>query len=190
MRRRSPSFGSSARSSSAGSRSSSAERQWRSPRDSSDRGMMRQTPPKRAPQGGRSHTTNFGRAKLRSKPRGACGSSPSARSQKSNNQETSDAGIVDGRSTTNGYVPLDKRSASPGRALQDVKLMLSKYTRRAEDEGDGLIAPPNDGMHASTLDRLVTDTGSDIADVESRLNALQNFIRMARLSAGSESGEP
>lgn len=40
-----------------------------------------------------------------------------------------------------GYVSPAKRSASPGRALQDVKLMLSEYTRRkgVEREGAGLL---------------------------------------------------
>lgn len=48
--------------------------------------------------------------------------------------------------------------------------------------------PPCAAPRTSTLDHLVNDTGSDIADVESRLNALQNFIRMARISADPGSG--
>lgn len=109
-----------------------------------------------------------------------------------NNQECLDSDDVRARRTANGYVSPAKRSASPGRALQDVKLMLSEYTRRkgVEREGDrdSPGEPPCAAPRTSTLDHLVNDTGSDIADVESRLNALQNFIRMARISADPGSG--
>ncbi|KAL6764801.1 protein required for templated centriole assembly [Haematococcus lacustris] len=108
-----------------------------------------------------------------------------------------------------------ERLASPGRALQEVKKKLSEYvTKRSTDEtGTGTAsatiittsrpvsslphveAAPLASTQGPTAERslprtsskgqIFDDASAEIADIDSRLHALQSFLRMAKSSAAT-----
>ena len=106
------------------------------------------------------------------------------------------------RRLSSGAEP-DSRAASPGRALQQVKTKISEYKRRTE--AAAAYAPPRSesdasrrGSEAGADDTRIgavgarsgggghegyQDASEEIADIDTRLQALQDFLRSAKAGA-------
>ncbi|MEW5297225.1 MAG: hypothetical protein WDW36_000449 [Sanguina aurantia] len=88
-----------------------------------------------------------------------------------------------------------ERASSPGRALQEVKRKLSEYVSRRPGQGPPLgLATSQDPDERASLASLpdqpaaasaaiFDDASGEIADIDSRLHALQNFLKMAKSSS-------
>ncbi|KAG2447714.1 hypothetical protein HYH02_007174 [Chlamydomonas schloesseri] len=81
------------------------------------------------------------------------------------------------------------RSMSPGRALAEVKQKLSTFVagRGGSLQGDDASSAHGEHMSQSSKSQVFEDATAEIADIDSRLHALQNFLRMAKSSSTATS---
>eukprot|EP00798_Chlamydomonas_sp_ICE-L_P030126 gene30126-35106_t len=115
------------------------------------------------------------------------------------NRQSQNVGQTVGAST--------ERAQSPGRALQEVKRKLSEYVHNKTSDssvalavtaaaaeasasgqgggGQATVGPSDSMTSEATKANGFDDASSDIADIDSRLHALQNFLKMAKSSQGS-----
>ncbi|GLI61493.1 hypothetical protein VaNZ11_003821 [Volvox africanus] len=79
------------------------------------------------------------------------------------------------------------RSMSPGRALMEVKHKLSTYVsgRVLAATADDASSAQGDHVSQSSKSQVFEDASAEIADIDSRLHALQSFLRMAKSSSTS-----
>lgn len=93
------------------------------------------------------------------------------------------------------FPPREQRSASPGRALQEVRQRLQQYAaakqpagegRQGVGEGGGLIPSGPAQKEAAVRQRVpptgdhYADASAEIADIDGRLQSLQAFLRSAK----------
>lgn len=99
------------------------------------------------------------------------------------------------------YPTRSQRASSPGQALQDVKRRLNEFKPKQHTRVASPRAPSVDSSHDFSQDGIqeegapneqyeneserFVDGNVELADVDSRLQALQNFLRMAKASATS-----
>ena len=79
----------------------------------------------------------------------------------------------------------DERASSPGRALQEVKSKLNQFTANVARVQPG--TEPNAVVFAAPSEPAgaedgtdVDDASAEIADIDSRLQALQSFLKAAK----------
>ncbi|GIL99845.1 hypothetical protein Vretimale_4810 [Volvox reticuliferus] len=79
------------------------------------------------------------------------------------------------------------RSMSPGRALMEVKQKLSTFVsgRVLATTADDASSAQGDHVSQSSKSQVFEDASAEIADIDSRLHALQSFLRMAKSSSTS-----
>lgn len=86
------------------------------------------------------------------------------------------------------FPPRDQRSASPGRALQEVRQRLHQYAAASQPAGgagsrpgagDAAPAAPQRPRVPPTGDNYA-DASAEIADIDGRLQSLQAFLRSAK----------
>jgi len=75
-----------------------------------------------------------------------------------------------------------KRETSPGRALKEVQKKLQEYANKGVQRAPAKAAPAAKG---GSVEDVTMATSKEIADIDSRLNALQNFLRHAKGTAGN-----
>ncbi|KAG2492361.1 hypothetical protein HYH03_009309 [Edaphochlamys debaryana] len=83
------------------------------------------------------------------------------------------------------------RSMSPGRALLEVKQKINNFVAgrggTLPEEASGSQVGPPDHVSLSSKSQVFDDATAEIADIDSRLHALQSFLRMAKTSSASAS---
>lgn len=77
-----------------------------------------------------------------------------------------------------------ERATSPGRALLEVKRKLSEFVQKRSTDD---VASDRLSQQSESKSQLFNDASADIADIDTRLHALQNFLKMAK-SQGSANG--
>ncbi|EFJ40344.1 hypothetical protein VOLCADRAFT_84510 [Volvox carteri f. nagariensis] len=87
----------------------------------------------------------------------------------------------------NRFAGNSPRSMSPGRALMEVKQKLSTFVsgRPPGTAADDASSAQGDHVSQSSKSQVFEDASAEIADIDSRLHALQSFLRMAKSSSTS-----
>ncbi|GFR50998.1 hypothetical protein Agub_g13324 [Astrephomene gubernaculifera] len=80
------------------------------------------------------------------------------------------------------------RSMSPGRALLEVKQKLSSFVAgRAGTLSEDNQSAQGDHVSQSSKSQVFEDASAEIADIDSRLHALQSFLKMAKSTSTAPS---
>lgn len=103
---------------------------------------------------------------------------------------------------TTAFPPRDQRAASPGRALLEVQQHLQSYAAKesagersgwggsGEGAGSLIAAAPSPQQQQQQRARVpptgdhYADASAEIADIDSRLHSLQQFLKSAKASSG------
>lgn len=121
---------------------------------------------------------------------GAVGSSGAAQQQQWSKFPIADASV--------GPAPVSaaERATSPGAALQEVKKKLSEYVSKKSPRAEGgTSSSPYAGGGAGTMMApaaaaapvVLNGASAEIADIDQRLQALQNFLKLAKTSSAAAS---
>ena len=110
--------------------------------------------------------------------RGAAGNGRGARQRLPLSRESS-FGSDGGRGSS-------RRDASPGRVLHDVQTKLDEYVnkQRGKEEGTrrvGAEVASKGNAPASPGKKIISDATQEIADIDTRLQALQHFLSNVRV---------